>query len=582
MGAYRRDTSEPPGDTAQPSLLSAIIRRRKRVVLVIALITALGAAALAARQPKLYTATASVAVQSPLGSSAADTPNMATEEQSAQSLAVAQRVQRQLNLAIPASTLLSHLSMGVPVNSDVLTFTYSDPSARNAQIRANAFANGYLALRQTQLQNQALQSQALTAEPSVRAQIPYLAQQLQALQAAVTPREGAGLVKGVNALATNVNNLRSQLSALDRTAQTVSGGSVIGAAQLPSSPAQNKVLSYTIIAFILGLGLGVGVAAVLEHFDDRLRDPADVRAGLGAPVLGVIPAGRGGRRRKAPALGTMQSSGWQITDAFRRLRANVIAVASETEARSILVTSIDSDDGGTAVVMKLAAAVAAAGHRVVVVLPRGLDADLESRLELNGRPGFSDALAGKVRVRDTLVRSTSFENLSFCGRGTDGATARAGDSDSHKAPLAMVTAATYSDLLGSDRPKQVIAELAAAAEYVLVEAPPVQVDADAYLLAGACDGVLAVATLATATSRDVELASDQLGRAGGRLLGSVLFDPEQRPERQRERQPEQQPEQPRTVAAVWSNGGRGSVETTNGKARVQPASNGALTKAVEA
>src|SRR5205807_1018313 len=65
---------EPPNDDGQPSLLSAIIRRRKRVVLATALVAALGAAAFAAHQTKLYTATSSVAVQSPPGPSSTNAP----------------------------------------------------------------------------------------------------------------------------------------------------------------------------------------------------------------------------------------------------------------------------------------------------------------------------------------------------------------------------------------------------------------------------------------------------------------------------------------------------------------------------
>lgn len=295
MTSSRLDSSGPPVDTDQPSLLTAILRRRKAVVLGMALAVAIATAAFAASQTKLYAATASVAIQNPPGQSTADGPNMATEEQTAHSLAVAQSVQRQLKLRVAASTLLSDLSVGVPVSSNVLTFTYSAPSARTAQIRANAFANAYLSLRQTQLQNQVRQSKATAAEPLLSGQISYLAAQISGLRAdASSSGRGAAtaarvaLANRVTGLTTSINQLIGQLSALDRAAGTASAGSVIGPALLPGAPAQ-KVVPYAIVGFFLGLLLGFGVAAVLEQLDDRLRTPADVRAGLGAPVLGVIP-----------------------------------------------------------------------------------------------------------------------------------------------------------------------------------------------------------------------------------------------------------------------------------------------------
>src|SRR5205814_9253994 len=125
------------------------------------------------------------------------------------------------------------------------------------------------------------------------------------------------------------------------------------------------------------------------------------------------------------------------------LRANVVAVASDAEASSILVTSIDSRDGGSAVVTNLAGSLAAAGNVVVVVLTRQ-DAGLESRLQLNGRPGFIDALARRVRIHDTL-RSIGFDSLMFCGRGTEGAPAPAPGPATDEPPVA-IPVATYSDL----------------------------------------------------------------------------------------------------------------------------------------
>lgn len=263
---------------------------------------------------------------------------------------------------------------------------------------------------------------------------------------------------------------------------------------------------------------------------------------------------------------TIEATDWP-TDAFRRLRANLVAAASDAQASSILVTSIDSGDGGDAVVTNLAAALAAAGYLVVVVLARH-DAGLETRLQLNGGPGFIDALAERARIQDTL-RSIGFDNLRFCGRGTEGASAHTaipGSRLSNEPPIPTTPVARYSDLLGSDRPKQVIRELTATADYVLIDAPPVQIDTDAYLLAGACDGVLAVATLATATRGDVEQAADQLSRVGARLLGTVLIDPEQ----------------PEEIPGRWSDRVRRINRNTNRKARVQPASNGVLNEALEA
>jgi Mrp family chromosome partitioning ATPase/capsular polysaccharide biosynthesis protein len=521
------DPSEQSIDAA-PSLLSAILRRRKRVVLATALVAALGTAAFAADQPKRYTATTSVAVQSPLGQSSANTPNMATEAQVGRSVAVAQLVQRELHLAVSPSKLLSDLAVNVPVDSNVLQFAYSDPSARNAQIRADAFAHAYLALRQTQLQSQVLQGQALASMTSLREQIQSLTAQQASLQAAARGSSGqaaATLDGRVDALTSQINALRSQLSALTGAAGAISAGSILGPAPLPGSPTQSDVVVDAIVGFIVGLLLGFGVAAARERLDDRLRNAADVRTALGAPVLGVIPRTRSADGGDVLGPLTIEAPGSRAADAFRRLRANVVAAATDANAKSILVTSSGSGDGQSGVALNLAGAFAAAGKRAVVVLLRQ-DPALNHRVEVNGDPGFADALAGTVSIRDAL-RSGRFENMWFCGHGRDGARPHPAEAATDGAAIATVPVGRCADLLGSDRAKDVIAELGATADYVLVDAPPVQVDADAYVLAGVCDGVLAVATLGATRRSQVEQASEEFNRARATLLGSVLIDPGQ-------------------------------------------------------
>jgi hypothetical protein len=54
-------------------------------------------------------------------------------------------------------------------------------------------------------------------------------------------------------------------------------------------------------AAILGLLLGLGVAFLLERFDRRIREPKDLEAVYGLPLLGVVPKSaalaRSGRRK---------------------------------------------------------------------------------------------------------------------------------------------------------------------------------------------------------------------------------------------------------------------------------------------
>ena len=134
-------------DEAQPSLMAAIVRNSWRLVLITAAVTVLATIVLTSLETKTYAATSSVFIQPPASASATSAPNMATELQIARSLAVAALVDRQIGLQVAPQRLLGQLSVRVPVDSNVLKFTYSSPDPGIARARADAFAHAYITFR---------------------------------------------------------------------------------------------------------------------------------------------------------------------------------------------------------------------------------------------------------------------------------------------------------------------------------------------------------------------------------------------------------------------------------------------------
>ena len=140
--------SAAPTEPHSPSMFSSILRRRKTTVLGIAGLVVLLTIAITARETKIYDATASVVVQGPPTTGGQSQVNMATEAAVAGSPAVAKLVITQEHLkSVTAGQLSAHLSVHVPVDSQVLQFTYASPNPRVAQERAEAFAKAYLSFR---------------------------------------------------------------------------------------------------------------------------------------------------------------------------------------------------------------------------------------------------------------------------------------------------------------------------------------------------------------------------------------------------------------------------------------------------
>ncbi|MFN0186037.1 MAG: chain length determinant protein EpsF [Aquabacterium sp.] len=80
----------------------------------------------------------------------------------------------------------------------------------------------------------------------------------------------------------------------------------LAAANPPLEPSGPKVLLNTAISVFLGLLLATGVILAIELIDRRVRSHEDITAGLGVPVLGVLPKPNARRLVGKPRLSLMQ------------------------------------------------------------------------------------------------------------------------------------------------------------------------------------------------------------------------------------------------------------------------------------
>ena len=126
----------------------ATIRQHKWVILITALLLVLATLLFTLRQPKLYTSTARVRV-TPAGNATVfgtgvNSIDMPSERSAAQSAVVAGIVRDTEHLPSSPDSLLGGLAVAVEPETDFLVFQYTDPSPRQSQLLANAFANAYL------------------------------------------------------------------------------------------------------------------------------------------------------------------------------------------------------------------------------------------------------------------------------------------------------------------------------------------------------------------------------------------------------------------------------------------------------
>jgi protein-tyrosine kinase len=185
---------------------------------------------------------------------------------------------------------------------------------------------------------------------------------------------------------------------------------------------------------------------------------------------------------------------------FRTLRSRLYQIASAQPLKKILITSSTPAEGKTFVAANLAQSLIRQANRRVLLI----DSDLRaSRLHLHfgaqEKPGLSEYLSGACdEFQVTQVGPE--KNLCLIPGGRE--------------------VANPSELLHSERMKQLLDRMAIIFDWIILDSPPAIAVHDASILADMCDGVLFVVR---AGATDVELAEKaSLEFRDKNLLGVVL------------------------------------------------------------
>ncbi len=272
-------------------------------------------------------------------------------------------------------------------------------------------------------------------------------------------------------------------------------------AGLPTQPSNKDYVTTGILAAIVGLAFGIGLAFLRQRMDARVGQHEGLDAILGTPVLAVVPHVGGRRKSMGSTVIALSDPESAAAEAYRSARPVLLHRASEHEAKTILVTGPGQGEGKSTTTANLGVVLARSGYRVVLVSCDLRKPTLHRLFGLASEPGLSDVLQHRFSLRDALVR-TGVPNLVLLPTG--------------------VPPANPSELLGSGAMAAVVKELRANADFVLLDSPPSLVVADALELAPVVDGILAVVDGSRTTQADVSRLRAQLDQVGGHLLGCVL------------------------------------------------------------
>lgn len=304
-----------------------------------------------------------------------------------------------------------------------------------------------------------------------------------------------------------VKALSAQVSELEGSGTGGLRIDVLEPAQLPSTPVSPNLKLDLVIAGIVGLLLGLGLAMLRSQLDGRLRDPNKVREQFGVPVLGSVPENdqlAKADRRIPIVVGEgvrTDTEGLITAEAFLKMRTSLQYMNVDRTLRAIVVTSPNPDDGKSTVASNIAASIALSGEPTLLV-----DADLRRPSIAGGfglldGAGLAEVLAHRVDLADVIQDAPQTPNLSVLAAG--------------------LTPPNPSEMVGSQAMKALVEQLSRD-YFVVIDAPPLLPVTDAAILGTQVDGVVVVVSAGRTLDHQLETAVRNLQEVHAAILGVVM------------------------------------------------------------
>ena len=278
--------------------------------------------------------------------------------------------------------------------------------------------------------------------------------------------------------------------------------------QQPDAPLQ--AWQRAVLTGLGALALLLALCALLSYLRDTVRSGADIEERLGTRYLGSVchedrPGGKK-KRHKHSMLITRPTVSFPYTEGMHKLSRKVQNRMKTKDAKVLLVTSVNENEGKSTVASNLALSLAENGKKVLLVDADMRKPSLYKIFDVEEGTVIDDL--GRVLLGtgtgENLIRLLSEENICVIFN-----TKEYGQS---------------TEMLSNGRMEMLLSYLRERFDYIILDAPPMNVVADAEVMANYCDASLMVVREHFTGTPAIRDALDTLRDAKAKPIGCVLND----------------------------------------------------------
>lgn len=190
-----------------------------------------------------------------------------------------------------------------------------------------------------------------------------------------------------------------------------------------------------------------------------------------------------------------------ISEKFRGIRSNIMFSNADKEINSLLITSEKPSSGKSTISANIAVTYAQAGYKTLII-----DGDMRKPtqhyiFDIPNNNGLSSLIINKATYGE-VIKESEVDNLGILTAGPN--------------------PPNPSELISSNKFKEIYNELLEHYDFIVIDTPPVNTVTDAQIYAQTIGDCALVIDAEKNNKNEVKKAQDLITKSGGKLLGAIL------------------------------------------------------------
>lgn len=294
-------------------------------------------------------------------------------------------------------------------------------------------------------------------------------------------------------------------------ASKIGNARLLDSAVASIDPVRPNRLQVIFISILLGILAGIVVAILRKILFGGLDDPNDIEQKFGLKVSAIIPHSElqdklnsemAGRSIELSVLVHVKPSD-PVVESLRSLRTSLQFSMLDAKNNIVIITGPTPGVGKSFVSINFASVLALTGKKILLIDGDLRKGHLHRYLGLERGQGLSEVISGKITL-DQIIKKNVVENVDFISTGT--------------------FPARPAELLGSQNFINILEELSAVYDMVLIDTAPILAVTDALIIAAHAGTIYNVVRGGKSTMGEISETGKRIKQTGSNITGIVFND----------------------------------------------------------